>query len=45
MITFSPDGSFDCTQENYYQDKYQSHYDKEEVVMQEMTNAPLEVEE
>ena len=42
MITFSPDGSFDCTQENYYQDKYQSHYDKEEVVMQEMTNAPLE---
>lgn len=45
MITFSPDGSFDCTQENYYQDKYQSHYDKEEVVMQEMTNAPLEIEE
>ena len=45
VITFSPDGSFDISAENYYQDKYQSHYDKEEVVMQEMTNAPLEVEE
>lgn len=44
VINFAPDGSFDCSQENYYQDKYQSHYDKEEVVMQEMTNAPLEVE-
>ena len=44
IINFAPDGSFDCSQENYYQDKYQSHYDKEEVVMQEMTNAPLEVE-
>lgn len=42
VISFSPDGSFDCSQENYYQDKYQSHYDKEEVVMQEMTNAPIE---
>ena len=45
VITFSPDGSFDCSQENYYQDKYQSVYDKEAVEMQEMTNAPLEVEE
>lgn len=45
VISFSPDGSFDCSQENYYQDKYQSVYDKEDVVMQEMTNAPLEVEE
>lgn len=44
MITFSPDGSFDCTQENYYQDKYQSHYEKETVVMQEVTNAPKEAE-
>lgn len=44
MITFSPDGSFDCTQENYYQDKYQSHYEKETVVMQEVTNAPKESE-
>ena len=42
VINFAPDGSFDCSQENYYQDKYQSHYDKEEVVMQEMTNAPIE---
>ena len=45
VINFAPDGSFNCQQENYYQDKYQSVYDKEEVVMQEMTNAPLEVEE
>ena len=45
VINFSPDGSFDCSQENYYQDKYQSVYDKEAVEMQEMTNAPLEVEE
>ena len=45
VINFAPDGSFDCAQENYYQDKYQSVYDKETVVMQEMTNAPLEVEE
>ena len=45
VISFSPDGSFDCAQENYYQDKYQSVYEKEYVVMQEMTNAPLEVEE
>ncbi len=44
MISFSPDGSFDCTQENYYQDKYQSHYEKEAVVMQEVTNAPKEAE-
>lgn len=45
VINFAPDGSFNCQQENYYQDKYQSVYDKEEVVMQEMTNAPLETEE
>ena len=45
VINFSPDGSFNCSQENYYQDKYQSYYDKEAVEMQEMTNAPLEAEE
>ncbi len=45
VITFSPDGAFNCSQENYYQDKYQSHYDKENVEMQEMTNAPLEAKE
>ena len=42
VINFSPDGTFDISAENYYQDKYQSQYDKEEVVMQEMTNAPIE---
>ena len=45
VINFSPDGSFDCSQENYYQDKYQSVYDKEAVEMQEMTNAPIETAE
>ena len=33
MITVNPDGSFDCTQENYYQDKY-AHDLREEVTMQ-----------
>lgn len=37
VITFSPDGSFDCTAENYYQDKYQSVYEKEAVEMQTVT--------
>ncbi len=41
MISFAPDGSFSCTQENYYQDKYESVYEKEAVDMQELTNAPL----
>lgn len=36
VITVSPDGSFDCTAENYYQDKYTSTYAKEEVTMQEV---------
>lgn len=45
VITCSPDGAIDIVAENYYQDKYQSYYDKEAVEMQEMTNAPLEVEE
>ncbi len=39
VITFSPDGSFDCTPENYYQDKYISAFDKEPVTMQEVTYA------
>ncbi len=38
MITYSPDGSFDCKNENYYQDKYTSLYNKEAVTMQELTN-------
>lgn len=37
VIEFSPDGSFDCHAENYYQDKYTSLYDKEPVEMQEIT--------
>ncbi len=37
MISFSPDGSFECKQENYYQDKYESVYEKESVEMQEVT--------
>ena len=36
MITYSPDGSFDCSNENYYQDKYTSFYTKEDVTMQVM---------
>ncbi len=42
VINFAPDGSFDCAQESYYQEKYQSHYEKESVTMQELTNAPIE---
>lgn len=38
MITYSPDGSFDCKNENYYQEKYTSLYQKESVTMQEVTN-------
>lgn len=41
VITFSPDGSFDCKSEGYYQEKYSSVYDKEEVVMQELV--PVEI--
>ena len=33
MITVKPDGSFDCTAESYYQDKY-AHESREEVTMQ-----------
>ena len=35
MITITPDGSFDCTPENYYQDKYATDV-REEVTMQEL---------
>ena len=37
VITFSPDGSFDCAAESYYQDKYASYYEKEDVTMQDVT--------
>lgn len=39
MISFYPDGSFDCKQESYYQDKYESVYEKESVTMEEVTYA------
>lgn len=35
VITVSPDGSFDCKGENYYQDKYVSKYEKEKVTFGE----------
>lgn len=36
VITFAPDGSFDCKPENYYQDKYAAPFEKEPVTMQEI---------
>lgn len=41
VITFSPDGSFDCRAESYYQDKYASVYEKEQVAMQELTTVEI----
>lgn len=38
MITYSPDGTFTCQPESYYQDKYVSQYEKEEVTMQDIVN-------
>lgn len=37
VIMYSTDGTFECTAENYYQDKYTSLYEKESVTMQEVT--------
>ena len=37
VITFAPDGSFNCTAENYYQKKYATLYDKEVVPTEEPT--------
>ena len=34
VITVSPDGSFDCWHENYYQDKYSPVQEKEPVRME-----------
>lgn len=42
VITVKPDGTFDCVQENYYQDKYATEM-REEVTMQELI--PSKVEE
>jgi len=44
VINFAPDGSFECSQESYYQDKYESLYDKESVEMQEITQVVPEAE-
>ena len=45
VISFAPDGSFECSQESYYQDKYESLYEKEPVEMQRITQvAPSEAE-
>ena len=45
IINFAPDGSFECNQESYYQEKYESLYTKEPVEMQEITQvAPPEAE-
>ncbi len=37
VIGVNPDGTMDIAEESYYQDKYRSYYDKEEVTMQEVT--------
>ena len=39
IINISPDGSFDCKAENYYQEKYTSQYEKEQVTIQDVTEA------
>ena len=44
-IIFSPDGRFTCNGENYYQDKYTSLYDKENVTMQEVEQVTAFAEE
>lgn len=42
LITFAPDGTFECSAQSYYQDKYTSLYEKEEVTMQELTHIAFE---
>ncbi len=42
VITFSPDGSFDCKAESYYQEKYTGLAQKEEVTMQEIVTIPYD---
>ena len=44
VITYSPDGSFTSKNENYYQDKYISQFEKETVNMEELTQL-AEIEE
>jgi hypothetical protein len=43
VIDVLPDGSFDCHPESYYQDKYNTLYEKEAVTMQEIV--PVEITE
>lgn len=40
VIEYTPDGSFESRNENYYQDKYVSFYEKEQVTMQEVVYQP-----
>ena len=44
IINFAPDGSFECKQESYYQDKYETLYEKEDVKMQEIEQIVPEIE-
>lgn len=44
IINFAPDGTFECNQESYYQDKYETLYEKEDVKMQEIEQIVPEVE-
>ena len=45
VINFAPDGSFECNQESYYQDKYETLYEKEPIELQTITQAaPPEAE-
>lgn len=39
VITVNPNGTFDYSQQSYYQEKYTSLYEKEEVTMQDVTYA------
>ena len=41
VITYSPDGSFTTKNENYYQEKYVSQFEKETVDMEELTCAAV----
>lgn len=42
VIGFNPDGSFECSAQSYYQDKYTGVYEAQEVTMQEISNIPFE---
>ena len=44
IINFAPDGTFECKQESYYQDKYETLYEKEDVKMQEIEQIVPEIE-